>query len=646
MMKFPEAGNQGWKARNGNWGGTRQGVGEVGWVRSSYKATCCIGALLVFALTAIVAGQQTTTAHPNPSSSPLAEAQSAIAEGNATKAIAILTNYLWMHPSAIPAHLALGQAYAAEGQTEQARGEFQTVLKSAPNNVTALTSLSDIYLHAGALDKAEVILGRAVKASDGAPRIRMQWALVLARLHKYQEAQKALGGLTPPGTTEARIGFYRLQASVASGLGNSGAAAAEMEKAFALQPQDAGLTVATALAELQSENFNRAASVIEPLYSRTHDPQSSLILLQAQLGMHADVHRTLDSLRVTELQSGEELAFRQQVAEVLVAHGEFSAAVEELKRTVKLDPSRADLAYNLALAQLKGGQLDDSLQSAEKCRALGDTADVEDLLGDIHEARGDNLAAVRSYQAAVSLAPREEKYRLSLAVEFILHKSFDPARVVLKQAEELWPRSWRVQLASGMVEYFTGSYDEASRILMRAAKLAPEPEMALRYLGDIQMDQASPPAPDVISDLCGYSDQHSKSARLQYYCGGLQFRRDYGSGDKTHASEILRRLQLSASLDGKDPAPHCLLGKVYRWLDKWQEARAESETCVHLEPNSADGHYRLAQIYQHLGESEGSRQEMDLYKSASQRMADENARRDETIKTFLYTIQNEAPDHK
>jgi hypothetical protein len=54
----------------------------------------------------------------------------------------------------------------------------------------------------------------------------------------------------------------------------------------------------------------------------------------------------------------------------------------------------------------------------------------------------------------------------------------------------------------------------------------------------------------------------------------------------------------------------------------------------------------MAQIYQHLGESERSRQEMALYKAASQRMAEENLRRDQTMKTFLYTIQKETPSYK
>jgi Flp pilus assembly protein TadD len=606
-------------------------------------------ALPLFCLNAAIAGQQnpgSVSAHSPPASTPLAEAQSALAEGDANKAVAILSNYLQDHPKNIPARLALGQAYVSAGQNGQAQAEFQNVLKDAPNNVPALASAGEIYLHEGQLDKAEAMLGRAVKAGGSAKRVRLEWAVVLGRLHKYKEAQNALTGLIPPTAPEERIEFHRLKGSIASGLGNSSAAASEMEKALALQPHNPTLTMATAMAELQAENWQRAASLAEPLYSGTHDLQAGLVLLEAKLGMRADVHNTLASLRSTLLQSAEELAFRERLAEILISHSEFSAAIEDLARAVELDPNRGELVYNLALAQFKAGRLDDSLQSAEKSKALGDTADIEELLGDIQEARGDNLAAVRSYQAAVTLSRNEEKYRLALAIEFIRHKSFDPARVVLKQGQDLWPQSWRIQLALGMVEYFAGSDEEASGILLHAAELAPAPETALQYLGHIEIDMAAAPAPAAIAQVCGYSDRHSANGKLLYLCGALLFKRDYGSQEKTHADDILRRLHLAANLLPQDPAPHCQLGKVYRWIERWKEARAEAETCVRLDPNSADGHYRLAQIYQHLGKAEQSEQEMKLYKVASQRIADENARRDETIKTFLYTIQSEAPDHK
>ena len=146
--------------------------------------------------------------------------------------------------------------------------------------------------------------------------------------------------------------------------------------------------------------------------------------------------------------------------------------------------------------------------------------------------------------------------------------------------------------------------------------------------------------------LCDYSDGHPLDGRLKYYCGALIFRRDYASGDKTHADEILSRLRSAANLLVKDGSPHCQMGRVYQWLERWQEALRESETCVRMDPDSPDGHYRLAQIYKHLGEPERSKQELTLHKAASERIVDQNARRDETMKTFLYTIQKEARDHK
>ena len=81
-------------------------------------------------------------------------------------------------------------------------------------------------------------------------------------------------------------------------------------------------------------------------------------------------------------------------------------------------------------------------------------------------------------------------------------------------------------------------------------------------------------------------------------------------------------------------------------MDRWQEAQPEAETCARLDPNSAEAHYRLAQIYRRLRNSEKSKQQMKLYETASQRQADENKRRDETMKAFVYTIRAETPAPK
>lgn len=575
-----------------------------------YAARGCLS-LLFCALPWNARGQNKTAAPQTQQQSSLRAAQSALASGDTEQAIRILSDHLRSHPEDPGAQLALGEIYERTGQ----------------------------------LEKAEPLLAGAAKDSHGDPEIRLQWAVVLARLHKYKEAESALAGLPPPADREARIGFYRLKASVALGSGKATAAASEMEKALTLKPDDEALALATAAAQLQASNWQRTAALTKPIFEATHAPPAGLMLLEAQLGAHADFHPTLESLRANARNTPNELAMRQRLAELLVAHNKFSESVEDFQRAVELSPGRSDLLFNLALAQFRAGRLDDALVSAEKGGELGDTADLEDLLGDIQEARGDNLGAAKSYQAAIALAPNEEKYRLSLALELIRHKSFDPAKAVLQQADQLFPNSWRIHFALGMIEYFVGNEDEASRVLLHAAELSPEPPVALKYVGDIQMDRAAGPDATVTAALCKYSDLHPKEATMQYYCGALLFRRDYAAEDKANLTHILKRLNTAAESLPNDPGPHCQLGRAYRWLEQWPAALRESETCARLDPDSAQAHYRLGQIYHHEGQLEKAKQEMKLFEAASKRVADENARRDETMKTFLYSIQKDTPSH-
>jgi Flp pilus assembly protein TadD len=611
------------------------------------RSFLCAGASLFFLLAAALAApqdQSSRQAKPPQSSGAMAAAQSSLARGDAENAIRILSAYLESRPNDAAARILLGEAYASSGQNDRAEHELQTVLQSRPDDYTALAALGEIYERQGQPDEAEPMLARAAKGSQSSPQIRIEWAGVLAHLHRYEEAERALTGVSPPTRPAERLAFFRLKASVALGLGNPSGAAEEMEKALALNPADSKLAMAAALVELQSKNWQRAATLAEPLFSRNHDPQIGMICLEAQLGAHADFQQTLKLLRATQLAPTYQLAFRQRLAELLISHGDFSDAVEDLRAAADLDPNHPESQFNLALAQFRTGRLDDALASANQCKDLGDSAEIEDLLGDIQEARGDNLAAVKSYQAAATLAPNEEKYRLSLAVEFIRHENYDAARLVLKQSEELQPKSWRIQVLRGMVEYFAGTDQEATRYLLRAADLAPEPGSALKFLGDIQVDRPAAPDPDAVSRLCEYSDRQPKEGHMQFYCGALLFRQASASGDKSHPGEFLRRLRAAASLLPKDAAAHCQLGKAYRWLGQWHEALGESQICARMDPDSAEAHYRLAQIYEHAGQRDQKQKEIKLYEAASTRVADENARREATMKTFLYHLRQDQPD--
>jgi len=599
------------------------------------------GMVLFSSLPGIASPQQV-----NQSSSPLIKAQSALDANQPQAAIQILSGYLRDHPADESAHLLMAEAYAMEGRPDAAAEQYQLILKSSPANYIALAGLAELYAGTGRIEQAEPLLARAVKNSQHEPQLRIEWAQVLTRLHRFKEASSALIEVAPPTSADQRIAFFRLKAAIASGLGNSLAAASHMESALAVHPENADLQLATAAAQLQAGKPERAAKLVEPVFSRTHDPDSGLILLQAQLVMHADVRQTLQALRAISMPAEREIAFRQHLAEILISHNDFAQATDDLAREADLDPSNPDLRFNLALAQFKAGKNADALAAAQKCRELRDNADVESLLGDIQEALGDNLAAVRSYQAAVAFDPSNVNHQLELALEFIRHRNFEPAKLVLQQAEKLFPRSWRVQVALGMVEYFVGTKPAASEILLRAVDLAPQPDLVFRYLGDVELDESSAPDAPAVARICAYANAHPKAAREQFYCGALMLHADYASRDTSRLDEIDRRLTFAAQALPDEAAPHCELGRAYAWSEKWKPAQQESEACVRLNPNSAQAHYRLSQIYHQTGQVERMREEIKLYKEASQRLTEENEQHENALSTFLYTIQNGATGSK
>lgn len=585
-----------------------------------------------------LAGIANAVPQQSPKAGSVAQAQALLSRGMPEQAVQVLSPYVRNHPADESARLLLAQALLAAGQTSAAEEQYQSVLKQSPNNYIALAQLGDLYQRAGRLDEAEPLLAGAVTHSRGEPELRMEWAAVLARLHRFPAASRALAGVPAPSSGDARLMFFRLKAAIAEGLGDASAAARDMETALALHADDPDLRLATAMAQLNARNWGRALKLAQPVFSQTHNPAAGLVVLQAQLALRQGARETLASLRALALPADREAELRQRLAHTLLSHGDFADAVTDLRRAAELQPSNPDLRFDLALAQFKAGQGKDALQTAEQLKSLHDSAELEDLLGDIQESLGDSLSAVRSYQAAAALAPDNENYQISLALEFIRHENFQPARLTLQQAATRFPRSWRIQTALGMVEYFAGTKPLASEVLLRAAALAPQPQLVLRYLGDIELDDSSPPDNAALSRICSFAEAHPQAAREQYYCGALLLHRDYAARDRSHVDEIRRRLTLAAKTLAQESGPHCELGRLYVWLEEWKPALRQSELCAQLDPGSAPAHYRLAQVYRRSGQMQRSEEQLRLFQAASKRLDQRNEQRDRTRKTFLYTI--------
>jgi tetratricopeptide (TPR) repeat protein len=578
-------------------------------------------------------GQQSVTEN-----AALAQAHEALRRGDWESAIRLLSDWLQKHPQDVAARLNLALAYQSSGDVGRAEITFQSVLKDDPRNVDALTDLGSIFEQQGRLEEAEPLLARAVKLQPASAATHLEWASVLARLHRYGEAAAALAGVPTPAPRLQRIAYERLKASVDLGMGDAKAAAHEMERALELAPGDKNLQLATGMAECEAGAWTAAIAHLAPAFAGNHDPSSGLALLQAELATHADHTSTLKELASLDLPPAERLSFQVRLGETLSHAALHAEAVQAFQKAIENGPERADLYFDLALAQFEAGQMDAALGSAQHSRTLGDSANLESLIGDIEEAQGDSLDAVHSYQAAVALAPDQEQYRLVLGLELLRHGTFEAALTVFQQTVNLFPKSTRARVAVGLTYYFLEQYPEAVKVLLEASQMSPKSELAFDYLGEIQLQQPGTPDPAAVREICLYADSHPDGAEGLAYCGALELRIEHDRGGAAPSSGTLERLQRAARLIPDNATARCGLGQALEWSQQWREAETQMQACIRLRPDSVEAHYRMANIARHLGETERAQEEMRLHDEAQQRMVEANAMRDRTLQKFLYTM--------
>jgi tetratricopeptide (TPR) repeat protein len=544
-------------------------------------------------------------------------------------------------PSDFQARLTLGEAYQIAHQPARAEEEFTAALRIHPEDPDALLALGSLYNQQRKFGEAEPLLRKAA-ASGQNEAAHFQWAIALAMLQRYREAAAALRPVHPPALTEQRIAYQSLKASIDLGNGDAPSAAHDMEEALRLAPQNTALILSTGIAETRAKNWRRAASLLQPVFEAHPNPLAGVSLLQAQLALKQDPTATLQTLHTIRLPAEEELPLHLELGRILADGGLHKQAASEFQAAAALTPDQVDTLFDLAVEQYRAEEWDAALATVEQTSIFGDSAELEDLKGDIQEGRADYVAAAQSYQRAIALAPQDERYRLSFGAELLKHQSYEPALVVYQQAAALFPDSVRVRVALGMTYFFLDRYDEASQALIQAVRLDGNSDLALNYLGITQLAQPGEVSAAAITPICQRADSHPQDGLAATYCSALLLRKAVDGADKSQSEAILRRLADAVKLSPKDAVANCQLGKGLEWMEQWKEARPQMETCVRLQPDSAENHYRLAQVYKQLGLYQLAQQQFSLHEAARHKMGEDLAHRNATVKKFLYELQGGA----
>ena len=330
-----------------------------------------------------------------------------------------------------------------------------------------------------------------------------------------------------------------------------------------------------------------------------------------------------------------------QLGQLLISSGRAQDAIPFLERAAAKDRADYEIAYDLALANAQAGNYAIAREEAMKLVATHDQANLHHLLGDVDEGLGDSLEAVSHYQRAAELDP-SEAHVFDWGAELLLHHAPEPAMEVFSKGVGIFPNSSRMLLGLGAAAFARGAYDEAVQRICRASDLNPNDPVPYQFLGKIVRAE-NRPTDDVLEKLHRFLTLQPQSADANYYyaLGIWKFRP--AAHKKETPAEVESLLKTALQIDPKHAAAALQLGIVHADQGAYNEAISDYRKALAADPEMEEVHYRLAQAYRQIGDSEKAKEELRVYDQLAKESAQKQDRDRRQIKQFVYTLRDQSP---
>ncbi len=302
----------------------------------------------------------------------------------------------------------------------------------------------------------------------------------------------------------------------------------------------------------------------------------------------------------------------RNLARLYLQQGKMDAALPLLVAAHSLRPEARDNSYDLALAEVLTNDLAAARMQVDRLMLEGDSGELHNLLGQIDEKQGKYVDAADEYSAAAHLDPSDDNL-FAWGSELLLHRAYEPAISVFRDATRRFPHSPRLWVGLGMALYSRGEYEPSIHVLLTAADLNAADPRCYLFLSKAYLSSPSQ-ADAVIERFRNYAELKPGDALAQFYYAMSLWkgRRMNASAIDYKAVEAL--LQRSIQLDGSNAEAHLQLGILYNDQHQYAKELPEYQRALALQPDLADAHYRLGRYFLRGGENAKADVELDRFK--------------------------------
>jgi Flp pilus assembly protein TadD len=221
----------------------------------------------------------------------------------------------------------IGQLLLTAGDPEEAVEYFRTALAASPDRADFRRGLAVSLARARRYPEAARVYGEMVARGQAEPADRLEYAMVAARLERWDEAQTILATL-PPGMDSARR--HQVDAMLADHAGDWAAADAAYARAEALAADPAPVLNNWGISQMSRGDMPAAVELFERALaydSRLFSAKNNLAIAHGLMGDYR-----LPAVPMTETEKAYMLnnlgVVAQSHGQIEIARGLFAAAIE------------------------------------------------------------------------------------------------------------------------------------------------------------------------------------------------------------------------------------------------------------------------------------------------------------------------------
>jgi tetratricopeptide (TPR) repeat protein len=353
------------------------------------------------------------------------------------------------------------------------------------------------------------------------------------------------------------------------------------------------------------------------------------------------LHRTTEA--EVHLRKAVELApqtydANHNLGELYIQLSKLQEAVAYLKRAQEINPSAYNNGYDLALAFEHLGNREQARQQLEELIRVNDTAELHSLLGVIEEKSKNFLASAAEFEKAARMDPSENNI-FEWGTELLLHQTFEPAIEVFKAGLARYPQSSQMKVGFGVAQYGLGNFDAGAEAFLQASDMNPADRLPLIFLGKAY-DNLSPAIKgQIISRLERFvqADQHDASVR--YYYAMALWRQGGDVPEPARQALVESLLKSAATLDVSFADARLQLGILYANQLKFEEAIAQYEQALKINPENVTAHYRLGQALARTRATARAKEEFAEFERLRTQEVDAANKKSAEIQQFVYTLR-------